>query len=488
MNISEILSNAYVIVSSQRRLEQFRRTLSAAGMDGSLPHEWDWCPIENEGTMGDAVAQYSLVRHALAIKLPFLVVFEDDAVPSDDAMQKMVAAFEGRKDDTLCLSLGWSYDSDPEKGRNRGDKRRVYGSHAYALFGEKAYRAYLSAWEKNGYPDIVLGLVEGSKMTQDNLFAQHTPVGFEGIHLPAGWTADAELERMVDKELVDRFSKARAEIDRIRREREMHVAYTIDVQGMGAAQFIDQLLVSIYTLRQSMAPGDSIVCHILYGNIPAELMRRLHALQNDRFEVEFKPIKARDLEYMQSISNKKHNPRSNVRTWSGIVFARLWLPLALPNVDKVIYTDADTLVRKSIRTLWETDLGGNLLGCPTGTVPEYGFYSGLMVIDCKAIREENKKNGLYGKLAEHLDKYAHTYFLPDQTTINRFFVGRIKEVDRTWCIPPRPGFNDRKMLADAAIWHFYEGGKPKRLDADEFGEACLEWNEWLRRAEAEAER
>ena len=213
-------------------------------------------------------------------------------------------------------------------------------------------------------------------------------------------------------------------------------------------------------------------------------MRKLTALSKDRFRVEFMPINAKDLAYMQSISNRKQDPKSNVRTWSGIVFARLWLPLALPKVDRVIYTDADTLIRKSVKPLWETDLEGNLLGCPTGTVPEYGFSSGLMVMDCKAIRDENAKDGLYAKLAEHLEKHAHTYFLPDQTTVNRFFAGRIKEVDRTWCVPPRPGFADIKALTEAAIWHFYEGGKPGRPVVDEFRLACAEWGEVLKRADA----
>ena len=483
MTSSEILANSFVVTSGGRRLEQFRRCLDAVGLDGSLPREWQWCHIPGEGLLGNYVSKYSVVRHALASKMPFVVVFEDDAVPCDGAAEKLVEAFESRKPDVLCLSLGWSYDSDPEKGDDRCAKRRVYGAQAYAIFGERGYRAYMDAWEKNGRADYVLGMFEGSVLNGENLFAQYTPNGEEGLHLPAGWTINAEIEKVVDGEMADKFRKSRMEIERIRREREMHVVYTVDIQGAGAAQFIDHLLVSVYSLRQSMAKGDDICCHILYGNMPADLMRRLYALTGENFRVEFTPIKARDLEYMQSISNKKHDPRSSVRTWSGIVFARLWIPLALPNVDRCIYTDADTLIRKSVRPLWETDLEGNLLGCPTGSVPEYGFYSGLMLMNCKDIRNANASENLYAKLSEHLGKYAHTYFLPDQTTINRFFAGRIKEVDRTWCVPPRPGARDFSALEDASIWHFYEGGKPHRLDGDEFGAACLFWNTVLHNAE-----
>ena len=487
MNTAEILANSYVVTPGGERMSRMRRLFDAAGLDGSLLKEWRWCEIPGEGVLGDAVAQYSLVRFALETKMPFLVVFEDDATPCDGASEKLVKAFEERKPDTLCVSLGWSYDSDPGSGDERGEKRRVYGSHAYALFGEKAYRTYLEAWEKNGTSDIVLGGFRGSKMNPENLFAQFPRPG-ASMHLPGAWSADLVLEGLVNKELDDRYSKARAEFDKMESERAIHVAYAIDIQGAGATQFIDQLLVSLYSLRSSAALDDRIVVHMLYANIPADLMARANRMSNSRFRIEWNAIKPQDLAYMQSISNKKNVPGANIRTWSGIVFARLWIPLALPKVDRCIYLDNDTFIRKSLRPLWDLDLDGNLLGMAMGTVPEYGYNSGVMVFDCKAIRGENEKNGLYSKLADHLGQFGHTYYCPDQTTINRFFAGRIKEFGQEWNCPPRPVFNDRKRLVDAAIWHFYEGGKPVRTGVDEFGAACLEWNEWLRRADAEVGR
>jgi len=476
---SDIFSNSFVVTGGGVRLAQFRRCLDAVGLDGSLPKEWKWCKIEGEGSLGNAIAQYSLVRHALEAKMPFLVVFEDDAVPCDGAGEKLVKAFEERDPSTLCLSLGWSYDSDPEKGDDRCAKRRVYGSHAYALFGEKAYLAYMDAWERNGRADVVLGMIDGSRLCKENLFAQHT-VG-ESIHLPAGWTIDADVERQVDAECAVRFSKARSEVARMAAERTMHIAYTIDVQGSGAVQFVDQLVVSVYTLRQSMARDDRIVVHILYANVPADLMHRINDFQTDKFKVEWKKIKSKDLEYMQTLT--KHDPKSASRSWGGIVFCRLWLPLALPNVSRVIYTDADTLFRASVKPLWETDLNGNFIACPKGTVYEYGFYTGLMVMDCDAMRKSGQEEDLWVRLGDFLEQNSKKYMLPDQTSVNEFFKGSITELDRKWCYPPTPGKSDKEGMNSAAIWHFYEGGKPTRLGTDDFSRGCLKWNSVLAESE-----
>lgn len=478
MTSNEILGNAFVVSGSGVRLSQFRRCLDAVGLNGSLPREWKSCHIEGDGSMGNAVSQYSIVRYALEAKMPFVVIFEDDAVPCDNAAEGLVKAFENRKDGTLCLSLGWTYSSDGKE--DRGDNRRVYGSHAYALFGEKAYLAYMKAWEKNGYADIVLGLCEGSKMNEENLFAQHSPDGW-GIHCPPGWGVNAEMvdiEKAVDVELWDKYRKSKVAIKKMDLEREMHVVYTVDVQGNGALQFIDQLVVSVYSLKESMSPSDRVCVHILYNNIPSSLVFRLQAMAMDRFRVEFKKIPESDATYMQSLS--KSDPRSEIRVWSGIVYARIWIPLAFPNLKRAIYLDADTLVQKSLKPLWELDMEGNFFGMAPPDIPEYGYNSGVMLLDCEAMRKETE---LWQRLGAFMEQEAKTYYLPDQTAINRFFAGKIKVIDKSWNWPPRPAKQDAKMK-EAAVIHYYVSKKPVRFDDDMTSKVM--WNAVLAKAEEEA--
>ena len=148
----------------------------------------------------------------------------------------------------------------------------------------------------------------------------------------------------------------------------VHVAYCIDVQGQGAAQFCDQLYVSVKSLRETRRPGDSIVVHVCYAHVSVELMERLHALDADGFKVATRHITDQDLAYWQQFT--KHDPRSAARPWGGIVFARIWLPLLLPNVDRCIYLDADTMCRAPIADLCNGELPeGKWLGMNIGSVP-----------------------------------------------------------------------------------------------------------------------
>ena len=261
----------------------------------------------------------------------------------------------------------------------------------------------------------------------------------------------------------------------------MHVAYCIDVQGVGAAQFGDQLYASVRSLRDSRAPEDRIFCHVLYAHVSVELMERLHALERDGFKVVAQRIGEQDLAYWQQFT--AHDPCSDLRTWSGIVFARVWLPFFLDRCERCVYLDADTLVRSSIAPLWNAKFpDGAVLGMNIGSVPEYGFNSGVMLMNLAAMRADK---ALYINLDAFLKKHARTFFLPDQTTINRFFAGRIFEIGREWNFPPTQGASD-PALASARIWHFYNGGeKPRRIAADDAGRALLEWNAVLERKDPE---
>lgn len=255
----------------------------------------------------------------------------------------------------------------------------------------------------------------------------------------------------------------------------VHVAYCIDVQGPGAAQFCDQLYVSVKSLRETRKPGDSIVVHICYAHVSVELMERLHALDTDGFKIVTRHITDQDLAYWQQFT--KHDPRSAARPWGGIVFARIWLPLLLPNVDRCCYLDADTMCRAPIADLYRGELPeGKWLGMNLGSVPEYGYNSGVMLMDLKAMREEKD---LYKRLGEFMAKYTRSFYCPDQTTINRFFADKIADIDREWNYPPTPGAADPAMFK-AKLWHFYNGNqKPYRIAADDAGRALVEWNNML---------
>ena len=87
----------------------------------------------------------------------------------------------------------------------------------------------------------------------------------------------------------------------------------------------------------------------------------------------------------------------------------MWIPVYLKGLDKCIYLDSDTLVRKPLREIWEFDLGGKAYGMAMGSVPEYGYNSGVMLMDLRKIDTPENWKALY----EHVSKYARSYMLPD---------------------------------------------------------------------------
>lgn len=270
------------------------------------------------------------------------------------------------------------------------------------------------------------------------------------------------------------------EVRETRDESTVHVAYCVDVQGGGAVQFYDMLAVSVASMKDSREDGGRIDCHVMYGNFELRQMERLRAMEDEGFRILPRKIEDRDLAYWQQFT--RHDPKcGTARTWGGIVFARMWLPLMLPSVDRCVYLDADTMVRAPISELARIDLGeGNLLGMNMGSVPEFGYNSGVMVMDLAAMRREER---MYQRLDRFLrEDGAAGYHCPDQTAINRFFAGKICPIGREWNFPPTPGANDPKM-GEAKIWHWYNGTrKPYRLKADDAGVSLVEWNLMLETA------
>jgi len=256
----------------------------------------------------------------------------------------------------------------------------------------------------------------------------------------------------------------------------INIAYCVDIQGVGALQFHNQLICSIYSLKKNKKSEDKITVYLIYANITNELIISLFKLQSDDFRIETCKLPSHELNFLQSFT--RHRPESVARPWSGIVYARLFLPWYLPeSIDKILYIDIDTLIRGSLDELYNTDLKNNPLGMVMGVVPEYGYNSGVILFDLKKIRSmPNVKD----ELIDHLRKYSIRYFLPDQTTINRFYANQITDLDFKYNYPPAPGTlgSDLINLGNAVIWHFYNQST-KPFVFDDQGISLVEWNKYI---------
>ena len=184
------LPPAFVVSADSTRLRQFREAWRAVGLPADAVAEWRACMIPGDGRLGNAVSQYSLVRHALAAGLDSLLVFEDDAVPCDDCAAALPAELEAaRERGDGCVRLGWIAGGPAANLTGR----TALGSHAWALLSRDALVDYAETWPRQGKADVVFGrLALPVSLASRCLFLQHVPAGTEtpAIHTPRGWVID----------------------------------------------------------------------------------------------------------------------------------------------------------------------------------------------------------------------------------------------------------------------------------------------------------
>jgi lipopolysaccharide biosynthesis glycosyltransferase len=165
--------------------------------------------------------------------------------------------------------------------------------------------------------------------------------------------------------------------------------------------------------------------------------RRLHVhyLCGPRFP----PDAARELERMveRAGGSTSFHPIPDERvegmpTWEYIgasMWYRIFLPDLVPQSDRVLYLDVDTIVVDSLEPLWEIDLGDSYLAAVTNVFEKHQmhrpselglrgssdyFNSGVLLLNLETMRSE----GCSAALARHAREHAEALLWPDQDTLN----------------------------------------------------------------------
>lgn len=120
--------------------------------------------------------------------------------------------------------------------------------------------------------------------------------------------------------------------------------------------------------------------------------------------------------------------------WNPVILARLLIDKLLPDdVDRILYLDGDTIVRGSLKELYNLDLENNIIAA--GNEPTVDrkrkqllgldgypyFNSGVLLIDLNKWKKENVGEGIMEYYKNNLDKIT----APDQDAINGFLRGKI---------------------------------------------------------------
>jgi lipopolysaccharide biosynthesis glycosyltransferase len=185
---------------------------------------------------------------------------------------------------------------------------------------------------------------------------------------------------------------------------------------------------------------------------------------------------------------------------SPVTYARLLLPDLFPNLDRVIYLDADVVVQEDVTDLWQTELNG----APLGAVQDFGvptvgaaygirayedlgldtsqeyFNAGVLLLDLTAWRDQ----GLSERAVTYLTDYADELRIADQEALNVAVQDRWHRLNPKWNLTTeffdaRPAsrpvsranrgtgaLNAGTLPDSAAIVHYTSASKPWTPDCD----------------------
>jgi lipopolysaccharide biosynthesis glycosyltransferase len=129
---------------------------------------------------------------------------------------------------------------------------------------------------------------------------------------------------------------------------------------------------------------------------------------------------------------------------SATMWYRVFLPELLPEVPRVLYLDADTIIVDSLAPLWEIDLGNQLVGAVTNVFqraasdqpeqfelrrsdPPY-FNSGVLLMNLELMREQETSSELLGYARANSDRLGW----PDQDALNHVLGAKRHHLHPRW--------------------------------------------------------
>ncbi len=164
---------------------------------------------------------------------------------------------------------------------------------------------------------------------------------------------------------------------------------------------------------------------------------------------------------------------------SVVAYARMLVPSILPHsASRLLYLDSDIVVIDSLRPLFETKLGGAIVGAVPDTIapwvnlsfrsdvlklsnPSFYFNSGVLLIDVEAWQNERLTEKAFA-FNESLPPGTRLSF-PDQDLLNAILADFWLPLDRRWNFfnqTDEESLNLQSYLSEATIVHFASGKKP----------------------------
>lgn len=172
--------------------------------------------------------------------------------------------------------------------------------------------------------------------------------------------------------------------------------------------------ISLTSLLENNRDVPEIKIYILNNKIGEENREKLQKTANTYGrEIQFIPLTELNVSF-------------DMKRWNVSTFGRLFEASSLPQVDKVLHIDCDTIVDGSLESLWQTDMENHVLAAAPdcvsdayktniGMVPE-GLYiqAGVILLNLKRIRQLELEKAF----SKYLDTYGESLAFVDQEILN----------------------------------------------------------------------
>lgn len=259
--------------------------------------------------------------------------------------------------------------------------------------------------------------------------------------------------------------------------REIPIFFTIDD---GYAPF---LAVALNSAIKNASPERQYRAIVLHQGLNETNMTKLKSLETENFKIELTPMKAN----FEALDDRMSN-RLRCDYFTLTIYFRLFIPAMFPQYDKGIYIDSDVVLTSDIATLYDIDIGDNVIGAcndlSIADIPPLVAYtenavgvkkheyinSGVLLMNLKKMREVD----LEGHFLNLLNAYHFDSIAPDQDYLNAMCNGKIYYLDESWDAMPNEA---KPPLAHTNLIHYNLFSKPWCYDGIQYGDEFWKYAE-----------
>ncbi len=237
--------------------------------------------------------------------------------------------------------------------------------------------------------------------------------------------------------------------------------------------FVKYTVVSLQSAMENATKENRYRAYILHVDIEEEMQSKIKAMSRENFEISFVDVR----EYLESISD-----RLPIRDYySKTTYYRMFIAEMFPEYDKAVYIDSDTIVLGDMAELYhkdlkdfyvgaaheqvmvQTDVYGEYVEKVLGIDRNHYFNAGLLLINCKAFRE----NKILEQFVALLDEYTFVV-TQDEDYLNLLCKDKVLWLEQQWNMEV---FGEIPYAEDTfKVLHYIMVSKPWHYEDCRFGE------------------